>query len=334
VLHRSDLLILPSRATLRDRLVEADRAVVIPESSDLVPALVPSGARAGLRAFLDVPPDALIVGGAGAIGPGSGVDLFVQVAAGVIRRCPELPIHFVWLCDRSAGADATPWSRDIARLGLTPVVHLLDAPPYAEAFAPLFDVYVSIGRDQAPHAIQRGAAVAGRSIAGFEGGGSEAADLGVAYLDVAGVVDVVVRLLQSPQARTDAGERSRALSVESCDVRIAAGRLVAAIEAAATTEPRPARLLAMYQAASALAGSARHRDAEALFDRVARAKASSPELAGKALFKLATLAAGEPSAIGYLRDAVRHFPSHQRAHEMLADLVAGSSGIAEQSNRT
>ena len=70
------------------------------------------------RRRLGISPDALVVGGVGTMDWRKGPDLFVQLAAMVMRRLPDTDVHFVWAGGDAAGPTRGGLLMDARRLGL------------------------------------------------------------------------------------------------------------------------------------------------------------------------------------------------------------------------
>lgn len=180
----------------------------------------PDGA-ARLRTQLGVPPDAPLVGAAGTVQWRKGPDLFVQVAAAVQRRRPDLDAHFVWAGGADPHGEQVPIEHDIAKLGLADRCHLLGSYDAAAPVLSAFDVFCLSSREDPFPLVMLEAAALGAPIVGFATGGvtelatasgDPAAPLAriVEPLDVEAMASEVIALLDDPTARDALAARARA----------------------------------------------------------------------------------------------------------------------------
>jgi glycosyltransferase involved in cell wall biosynthesis len=214
----TDHYVACSRVTL-DNLVETEgvdkerttlcHAFIAVDESELERARAD---RHRTRLRLGIPPDALVVGGVGTMDWRKGPDLFVQLAAMVTRRLSERDIRFVWVGGDSEGPNRGGLVVDAKRLGLGDQISFigpLDRP--AELFAAM-DVFALTSREDPFPLVMLEAASAGVPLVCFAGGGGAPefaipdAGLVSAYLDVAGMAESVVRLLQRDDERQRMGQ--------------------------------------------------------------------------------------------------------------------------------
>lgn len=195
------------------------------------PVVDPFRARA-LRDGLGIGPDALIVGGAGAVIWRKGPDLFVQSAAALLRSHPDLDVHFVWV--GGAGDEPIPIESDLAKLGIADRVHFAGEIPDPGDLFSSFDVFCVTSREDPYPLVMLETASLGVPIVSFaNGGASEFADIGgdldaaviVPYLDVEAMGAAVADLLVDADQRHEVGRRGQARVLSEHTVSAAAPRL-------------------------------------------------------------------------------------------------------------
>jgi glycosyltransferase involved in cell wall biosynthesis len=197
---------------------------------------------AALREQHGIPPHALVVGGVGSVNWRKGPDLFLQVAAEVVRARPDADIRFVW-----AGAAGhpdegdPPVEEDAEKLGIADRVHFVgEFTSPADVFG-MFDVFCLTSREDPFPLVMLEAAAMGVPIASFANGGVvELAAAGgadgplavvVDYLDVPALADAVVDLLDDAEARAHLGRRVREHVLAHHVTDVAAPRLYADLQA-------------------------------------------------------------------------------------------------------
>ena len=198
----------PERITLCHAFIEVDEAQLARARAD----------RLATRRCLGISPDALVVGGVGTMDWRKGPDLFVQLAAMVTRRVPDLDVHFVWAGGDTAGPTRGGLLMDARRLGLGDRIRFvgpLERP--AQLFAAM-DVFALTSREDPFPLVMLEAAAAGIPFVCFAGGGgaSEFADPDAgrvaAYLDLADMAASVSDLLEREEERHMMGQRRPARS--------------------------------------------------------------------------------------------------------------------------
>jgi glycosyltransferase involved in cell wall biosynthesis len=194
----------PERITLCHAFVAVDEVELVRARAD----------RHVTRRRLGISPDALVVGGVGTMDWRKGPDLFVQLAAMVIRRLPDADIYFIWAGGDAGGPARGGLLMDARRLGLGdrikfvgPLEHL------AELFAAM-DVFALTSREDPFPLVMLEAAAAGVPLVCFAGGGGAPEfalpDAGrvAAYLDVAGMATAVSDLLEHKEERQRMGQKA------------------------------------------------------------------------------------------------------------------------------
>jgi glycosyltransferase involved in cell wall biosynthesis len=176
----------------------------------------PNGAmRTAIRAQLEIPENAVLVGMSGMFIMRKGADLFVQVAAKVLRRAAGRPIYFVWV----GGGHNTEYARyvasDIGRMGLQERVRVIpekvDASPYLAAL----DVFLLTSRsDPFPLVCLEAAVQAEVPIVCFADAGGMPELVGtecgvvVPYLDTDAAAEAVLRLAEDRALRARLGRNA------------------------------------------------------------------------------------------------------------------------------
>lgn len=208
----------------------------------------PEGAAA-LRSQLGIPEDATVVGGAGTLQWRKGPDLFVQVAATVVRRRPDLDVRFVWAGGPDPHGEELPIAHDIAQLGLDGRCHILGRYDSAAAAIGAFDLFCLTSREDPFPLVMLEAAGLGVPLVSFASGGvTELASASgdpdaplaciVAPLDVDAMADQVIALVTDPAAADELAERARRHVLAEHIAEAAAPRLLADLREIVATPAR------------------------------------------------------------------------------------------------
>ena len=186
------------------------------------PGLDARVAALSLREQLDLPPDALVVLGGGAVAFRDGTDLFVRVAAQVLSQVPRRPAlsdtalaqaYFIWFGSADDRLFAGLCRSDIDRLGLSDRVRLLELPD-GPAQVPLgADLFLHTARESAAGIAVAEARQIGLPVIEFSGCADGAPPPAggvtvVPYLDLDAMVEAVL-LQGSRPARRAGGSRPR-----------------------------------------------------------------------------------------------------------------------------
>ena len=176
-----------------------------------------------------------LVVGAGKPSETKGSDLFVQLAADLVRRRPEARFRWVGLRDGPASA---AMRSEVRAAGLDRAVELVDAVPDPWRYLSTGDVFVSTAREDSMPLTVLEAAAAGVPFVCFDGAGgaSDVARLGAGltadYLDVRAMADTVDQLLTDDRLRSQLSARARQLVAETCSEGVAGSAAAAVIAAA------------------------------------------------------------------------------------------------------
>jgi len=175
------------------------------------PPVLGSDGSGGVRAIVDIPEGSFVVGASGQSIWRKGPDLFIQMAAHIVSRHPDLDVHFVWV----GSTETDLWAlHDIEKMGLSGRVHFVGqieepTPMYAD-----FDVFCLTSREDPFPLVMLEMAALGVPVVGFDNGGivefagADECCIVVDYLDVAALGLAVTDLLASPARRSALGEKS------------------------------------------------------------------------------------------------------------------------------
>lgn len=220
------------------------------------PPVADAERAAVLRGDLGIPPGVRLVGGSGVVIWRKGPDLFLQAAAAVVRRRPDLDVHFVWV--GGVGDEPIPIDQDIEKLGLAGRVHFVgEVEDPADLFSSL-DIFCLTSREDPYPLVMLEAAALGVPIVSFANGGAvEFAGVGevdaprraviVPYLDAEAMGAAVVELLEDEPERLAVAARgqTRVLTEHTIDVGAAAlhQEVRDRLKGATAARPRPTALL-------------------------------------------------------------------------------------------
>lgn len=187
------------------------------------------------RRTAGIPEGVPVVGAVGVRAWRKGADLFVQLAAEIRRRRPELPVHFLWLGSHDDSAHYRRLDDDVARAGLAGRVHLLSDVANPAPYQAAMDVFVLTSREDPFPRVALEAAALGRPIAAFDSGGveellAEAGTSVVGYGDVGAMADRVLAWLDDPEAGARVGARLATAVREHHDLSVGAPKVLAVIE--------------------------------------------------------------------------------------------------------
>jgi len=224
------------RYLTEDLQIDRERVHVVHEFVDV--HVVSAGRRPGaLRDRLGLAADTVLVGGCGTLDDRKGADLFLDVAARIHERHPDLRppgapggVRLVWLGGKDD--DVTRFRTEAAARGLADVVTFPGPVPGAEHLFTDLDVFLLTSReDPYPLVVLECACVGVPSIVfAGAGGAPEFAEGGagsiVPHLDVDAMSAELERLLGDPEARVALGTTAARKVAERHDVRGAAPRLL------------------------------------------------------------------------------------------------------------
>lgn len=229
----TDLGLDPSRIGIHHEFIDARSLVGRPPDPRAVERL---------RRSERIPEDAAIVMGAGTLEWRKGCDLFVQLAGEVTRRTRE-PIRFVWVGGELSGLDWMRLWADCDRAGVRDVIRFVGTHPDPTTWFAAADVFALTSHEDPFPLVCLEHAAMGHPVVAFrnggmvellEGAGPDAAAGVAPHLDVAGLGDRVMALLDSDELRLRVGRQLQARVLERHDVAVAAPALYREIEEAIT----------------------------------------------------------------------------------------------------
>ena len=210
-------------AAVRDTLVAAYG--IAAHRIDAVPGFVPGhdatdeeklAKRVKLRAELQLPADAFLVGACGSQGWRKGSDVFLQVARCLCALPEARKLHFVWVGGADADAGCLAFGHDLRALGLQARCRHVPTTSDARDWYAAMDAFALTSREDPFPLVVLEAADRGLPIVGFEnaGGANEfiAASGGgmrVPYLDVQAFAQALLRLHLEPGLACETGRRGR-----------------------------------------------------------------------------------------------------------------------------
>jgi LmbE family N-acetylglucosaminyl deacetylase/glycosyltransferase involved in cell wall biosynthesis/GT2 family glycosyltransferase len=188
-----------------------------------------AAATAGRRP-LDLPQDAVVIGGCGLIGWRKGTDLFLHVARRVLAMTQKRVV-FVWIGGPLAYGEYPRLHYEAQTIGIAE--HLV-FPGQVESTLPYFgqfDIFVLPSREDPFPLVMLDAASLGQPIVCFEraGGTPELVekDAGavVPYLDIEAMGEAVTRLVEDAELRRRLGETARRKVQERHDLNVGAAHI-------------------------------------------------------------------------------------------------------------
>ncbi len=237
--HQTEPEIIAAVAAFTDHYIAVSQAVkqnlmrnhdVPEEAVSVIRGFVPaeenaaeSGGRRNIRNSLGIRPDARVVGACGTSDWRKGPDLFIQLAASVRRNLDD-PVHFCWVGAQVDDPGFSALAHDVAMAGLDDRMHFIGPQKNPKDYFSLFDVFVSVSREDPFPLVNLEAAALGVPVVCFDnsGGGREfvgsTCGFVVNYLDMEGMSARVVELLKDDELRTKLGNQARRRVRENHDI--------------------------------------------------------------------------------------------------------------------
>ncbi len=200
-----------------------------------------------LRQTLDLPAEAIVVGGCGNAEWRKGNDIFNLIAREVIGQSPRKSVYFVWV----GAGEAQPFYElikfDIERFGLEEKIRLIPPTPRALDIMTRFDIFLLSSREDPYPLVVLEAALLQKPVVCFDqsGGAPELVedDAGevVAYLDVQAAAKAVISLVEDRELRIKKGRRAYEKVLERHDTALSVQKVIDIIaDASGSTASNPA----------------------------------------------------------------------------------------------
>jgi glycosyltransferase involved in cell wall biosynthesis len=188
------------------------------------------------RESLIIPKDALIVGSSGAGSWRKGKDLFVQLAAKVIRKQVGRAIHFVWVGGRTDKSEFDAIEHDFRHAGISDKIHFVKHVPNPLDYYAEFDIFAMISREDPFPLVNLEMAAMGKPIVCFENAGGTPefvehdAGFVVPYLDIDAMAEKIFVLAQNEDLRKEMGRKGFEKVMKNFDISVGARKLANVIE--------------------------------------------------------------------------------------------------------
>lgn len=238
LLARADRYVAVSER-VRRHLVEGhgvptDRVAVIHGSLPAEPRPPAPEVVAAARREAGIPEGAPVVGAVGSRSWRKGADLFLALAATLVRE-RAVPAHFLWLGSDDGSWQFRRFDRDVRRAGLDDRVHLLEDHADPLPFQALADVFALTSREDPFPRVALEAAALACPVAAFDSGGvgellRHADVTPVPYGDVPAMAEQVGGWLEDPSAAGAVGERLAAAVRAHHTLAVAGPKVLAEIE--------------------------------------------------------------------------------------------------------
>lgn len=184
-----------------------------------------------IRQTLNIPFDAIVVGGSGTEFWRKGKDLFIQLALLVSKVTKNLSLHFVWIGPHENDDDQNKIAHDIEESGLKDYIHFVGEVSDPFNFYAVFDIFAMVSREDPFPLVCLEAASLEKPIVCFDGAGGAPefveGDAGfiVPYLDVPMMAEYVIHLAEDMSLRRKMGLRASQKVRQRHDVNIAAPQI-------------------------------------------------------------------------------------------------------------
>lgn len=190
--------------------------------------------------------DEVVVGAMGSAEWRKGPDLFIQMAAVVARRIPDIPVRFVWV-GRTDDWFLRQYETDAARLGLAGSLTFVGEQTDPASWLGAFDLFCLTSREDPFPLVCLEAGSLGVPIVAFDNGGmTELANEGpgdtqlieiIDYLDVEAMADAVAVRVQDEQRREHEGQRLQRWLTDNLFATGAVDRIAELIEGLVAAAP-------------------------------------------------------------------------------------------------
>jgi glycosyltransferase involved in cell wall biosynthesis len=190
--------------------------------------------RSQLRAELDIPLNAFVVGGCGTVDWRKGPDVFLLVAKALSGKLLGRPVHFLWVGGESESLEML--QHDVERLGLADTVSFIGQRPDPMRYFALFDAFLLTSReDPFPLVCLEAAALEVPIVCFADAGGipefvEDDAGYVVAYLDIESAADALLSLVGSERTRATLGHRAAEKVAERCSIDVIGPQIAAVLD--------------------------------------------------------------------------------------------------------
>lgn len=193
--------------------------------------------RRKIRAELDIPPDAFVVGASGTMYWRKAPDVFIRIADEVRRAAPDAPVYFVWVGGARRGDFVFfETDYDVRKLGLEKRVRFLEHKPNPNDYFAALNLFAMVSREDPFPLVCLEAAALGKPIVCFdEAGGMKEfveTDAGfvVPYLDAAAFAARILTLYRDPALAAKLGARAAEKARRRHDIAVGAPQILELIE--------------------------------------------------------------------------------------------------------
>jgi glycosyltransferase involved in cell wall biosynthesis len=195
------------------------------------------GKRARVRAQLDIPENAFVVGGSGTLYWRKAPELFILAANEVRKMAPDAPIYFLWI----GGAAKNDFrlfemNFDIEKLGLQKYVKFVEHKSDPTDHYAALDMFFLTSREDPFPLVCLESAALGKPLICFENAGGMPEfieqDCGfvVPYLDIRAAAEKIIQLFQNAGQRDSFGKAAAKKVRDRHDISIAAPAMLKIIE--------------------------------------------------------------------------------------------------------
>jgi glycosyltransferase involved in cell wall biosynthesis len=205
------------------------------DSIEVVHSFIPtngvSANQEGIREKLGIPDNAFIVIGSGHETWRKGKDLFVQLAALMVKNYPDIQPHFLWVGGWQKTEDRRNINHDVRLLGMTGRAHFTGEVDNPLDYFAAGDVFAMVSREDPFPLVCLEAAALGKPVLCFADSGGmpefveEDAGYIVPYLNLNEMSEKIVGLARDKATRTRLGERAAGKVHDLYDVSIGAMRI-------------------------------------------------------------------------------------------------------------
>ncbi len=181
---------------------------------------IEEGKKTNIRQALNLPDEAILIGGCGHAEWRKGNDIFMMVAQQVIKYFGTRPVYFVWVGMREDSELYEVQRFDAVRMELADRIIHVGLTSEVFQYLSQFDVFTLTSREDPYPLVVLETALAEKPIVCFDKGGGapelveEDAGRVVPYLDVNAMAQAVITLIEDPSLRIQQGKRAKTKVLE------------------------------------------------------------------------------------------------------------------------